>query len=88
MDLWKQVRCRDASLCNSAGLRVVLTDFHRSNRADLLLGEPAFGALAKPGMAHRLKSLDTISVEYKRYEKIRETQVEYCGRYSYLFFTL
>ncbi|CAL5082905.1 unnamed protein product [Urochloa decumbens] len=61
-----QMRCKDAKLCSSRGVRVVLTDFHRSNRTDFLLGGPAFAGLAKPGMAHELKSLDALSVEYKR----------------------
>jgi hypothetical protein len=60
------MRCRDARLCSSGGVRVVLTDFHRSNRTDFLLGGPAFAALAKPGMAHELKRLDALSVDYKR----------------------
>ncbi|TKW34696.1 hypothetical protein SEVIR_2G322800v4 [Setaria viridis] len=61
-----QMRCRDARLCSSRGVRVVLTDFHRSNRTDFLLGGPAFAGLAKPGVAHELKRLDALSVEYKR----------------------
>ncbi|WVZ65894.1 hypothetical protein U9M48_015185 [Paspalum notatum var. saurae] len=62
-----QMRCRDARLCSSRGVRVVLTDFHRSNRTDFLLAGPAFAGLAKPGMAHQLKGLaDDLPVEYKR----------------------
>uniref|UniRef100_A0A0A9AW43 Expansin-like EG45 domain-containing protein n=1 Tax=Arundo donax TaxID=35708 RepID=A0A0A9AW43_ARUDO len=61
-----QVRCRDAKLCSSGGVRVVLTDFHRSNRTDFLLAGPAFAGLSKPGMAHELKRLDALSVDYKR----------------------
>ncbi|XP_062190781.1 expansin-like A3 [Phragmites australis] len=60
-----QMRCRDAKLCSS-GVRVVLTDFHRSNRTDFLLSGPSFVGLAKPGMANELKRLDALSVEYKR----------------------
>ena len=60
------MRCRDAKLCSSGGVRVVLTDFHRSNRTDFLLAGPAFAALAKPGMAQELNRLDALSVEYKR----------------------
>ncbi|KAJ1290865.1 hypothetical protein BS78_02G275700 [Paspalum vaginatum] len=59
-----QMRCRDARLCSRRGVRVVLTDFHRSNRTDFLLGGPAFAGLAKPGMAHQLKG--HLSVDYKR----------------------
>lgn len=44
----------------------MLTDFHRSNRTDFLLSGPAFVGLAKPGMAHQLKRLDALSIEYKR----------------------
>ncbi|KAL5199173.1 hypothetical protein ABZP36_002685 [Zizania latifolia] len=61
-----QMRCRNAKVCSNAGVRVVLTDFHRSNRTDFLLGGPAFVALAKPGMAHRLKKLAALPVEYRR----------------------
>uniref|UniRef100_A0A0A9GFZ1 Expansin-like EG45 domain-containing protein n=1 Tax=Arundo donax TaxID=35708 RepID=A0A0A9GFZ1_ARUDO len=61
-----QMRCRDAKLCSSGGVRVVLTDFHRSNRTDFLLAGPAFAGLAKPRMAHELKRMDGLSVEYKR----------------------
>jgi hypothetical protein len=60
------MRCRDAKLCSAGGVRVVLTDFHRSNRTDFLLAGPAFAALAKPGMAQQLNRLDALSVEYKR----------------------
>ncbi|KAG8080598.1 hypothetical protein GUJ93_ZPchr0007g4306 [Zizania palustris] len=59
-----QMRCRNADVCSNAGVRVVLTDFHRSNRTDFLLGGPAFVALAKPGMAHSLKKLGALPVEY------------------------
>jgi hypothetical protein len=48
-------------------VRVVLTDFHRSNRTDFLLAGPAFAGLAKPGMAQQLNRRDALSVEYKRY---------------------
>lgn len=61
-----QMRCRDAKLCSAGGVRVVLTDFHRSNRTDFLLAGPAFAALAKPGMAQHLNRLDALPVEYKR----------------------
>jgi hypothetical protein len=60
------MRCRDARLCRSGGVRVVLTDFHRSNRTDFLLGGPAFAGLAKPGLAQELKKLDALAVDYKR----------------------
>lgn len=61
-----QMRCRDARLCSAGGVRVVLTDFHRSNRTDFLLAGPAFAGLAKPGMAQQLNRRDALSVEYKR----------------------
>lgn len=61
------MRCRDAKLCSAGGVRVVVTDFHRSNRTDFLLAGPAFAALAKPGMAQDLNRLDALPVEYKRY---------------------
>lgn len=61
------MRCRDAKLCSGGGVRVVLTDFHKSNRTDFLLAGPAFAGLAKPGMAQELNRRDALSVEYKRY---------------------
>jgi hypothetical protein len=36
---------------NSTGLWVVLTNIHRSNRTDFLLGRPTYVGLAKPGMS-------------------------------------
>lgn len=61
-----QMRCRDAKICSTRGVRVVLTDFHRNNRTDFLLGGPAFVGLAKPGMAQQLTRLDALPIEYKR----------------------
>jgi len=78
----KQMRCRDAKLCSAGGVRVVLTDFHRSNRTDFLLAGPAFAALAKPGMAQQLNRLDALSVEYKRCAAEKRFFVFVFGQFS------
>ncbi|RLN39925.1 hypothetical protein C2845_PM01G20220 [Panicum miliaceum] len=62
-----QVRCGDNELCSAAGAKVVVTDQARtSNRTGLVLSGAAYAAMARTGMAARLRSRRVVDVEYKR----------------------
>lgn len=61
-----QVRCKDARLCSTKGVTVVVTDQKISNGTDLVLNGPAFTAMAKAGSAQILKENGLVDIEYKR----------------------
>uniref|UniRef100_A0A0D9XM11 Expansin-like EG45 domain-containing protein n=1 Tax=Leersia perrieri TaxID=77586 RepID=A0A0D9XM11_9ORYZ len=63
-----QVRCKDGKMCSTAGAKVVVTDEARTakNGTDLVLSAAAFAAMARPGMAAKLRSRRAVDVEYKR----------------------
>ncbi|OAY70967.1 Expansin-like A1 [Ananas comosus] len=62
-----KVRCVDKMLCNSEGVKVILTDSSRRvNRTELVLSKKGFMAMAQKGLAHHLMRLKMVHVEYKR----------------------
>ncbi|WOL09735.1 expansin-like A2 [Canna indica] len=61
-----QMRCKNTKFCNSGGVKVILTDFNRSNTTDFVLSDLAFMAMARHGVSQQLKNLGILDVEYKR----------------------
>ncbi|XP_072987420.1 expansin-like A2 [Typha latifolia] len=62
-----QIRCKNPRLCNSRGVKVILTDLVKnSNSTDFVLSSSAFLAMARPGMAQEMKKAITVDIEYKR----------------------
>ncbi|XP_074559365.1 expansin-like A1 [Curcuma longa] len=61
-----QVRCKNMKICNSEGVKVILTDLNERNDTELILSRPAFMAMAQLGMAKELKKLGTVDAEYMR----------------------
>ncbi|XP_010266113.1 PREDICTED: expansin-like A2 [Nelumbo nucifera] len=61
-----QIRCKNETLCNGGGTKVILTDLNRNNQTDLVLSSRAFSAMAHQGMARDILKLGILDVEYKR----------------------
>ncbi|KAE8653548.1 expansin-like A1 [Cucumis sativus] len=61
-----KVRCKNKTLCNPMGSKVVVTDIHYNNGTDFVLSKKAFFSMALMGKTQQLLNIDTIQVEYKR----------------------
>ncbi|XP_038880555.1 expansin-like A3 [Benincasa hispida] len=61
-----QVRCKNKTLCNSVGSKVVVTDIHYNNGTDFVLSRKAFSTMSLRGKTQQLLDIDSINVEYKR----------------------
>ncbi|KAK8582581.1 hypothetical protein V6N13_069355 [Hibiscus sabdariffa] len=61
-----QIRCKNPTLCSSAGTRVTLTDLNHNNQTDFVLSSRAFRAMAKKGKDQDILKLGIVDVEYKR----------------------
>ncbi|TKY67789.1 Expansin A1 [Spatholobus suberectus] len=61
-----QIRCKNPTLCNKAGTRVVLTDLNHNNQTDFVLSSRAFAAMAQKGMGQQILKLGIVDIEYKR----------------------
>ncbi|KAE8698760.1 Expansin-like A2 [Hibiscus syriacus] len=61
-----QIRCKNPTLCSSAGTRVTLTDLNHNNKTDFVLSSRAFMAMANKGMGRNILKLGIVDVEYKR----------------------
>lgn len=60
------MRCKDAGLCSTRGVTVIVTDSNTGNGTDFALSAPAFAAMAKAGSADKLKESGLVDIEYKR----------------------
>ncbi|KAJ4777883.1 Expansin-like A1 [Rhynchospora pubera] len=61
-----QIRCKNAKLCTTGGVKVILTDLNKNNRTDFALTDSAFTAMARNGMAPELRKSGSVAVEHKR----------------------
>ncbi|XP_038888822.1 expansin-like A1 [Benincasa hispida] len=61
-----QVRCKNATLCNTMGTKIVLTDHNSDNRTDFVLSKKAFSAMALNGKGQELLKIGIVDIEYKR----------------------
>ncbi|XP_022969217.1 expansin-like A2 [Cucurbita maxima] len=61
-----QVRCKNATLCNTMGTKVTLTDKNSDNRTDFVLSKKAFTAMALKGKSQELLKTGIVDMEYKR----------------------
>ncbi|KAK9286678.1 hypothetical protein L1049_015079 [Liquidambar formosana] len=61
-----QIRCKNTTLCSSAGTKVIITDLNRNNQTDFVLSSRAFMAMANKGMGQDILKRGIVDVEYKR----------------------
>ncbi|KAE8727206.1 Expansin-like A1 [Hibiscus syriacus] len=55
-----KIRCKNPTLCSSAGTRVTLTDLNHNNKTDFVLSSRAFMAMANKGMGQKILKLGIV----------------------------
>ncbi|KAF3321135.1 expansin-like A2 [Carex littledalei] len=61
-----QIRCKNAKLCTTNGVKVMLTDLNKSNRTNFVLTNSAFTAMARNGMGPEFRKFGLVDIDYKR----------------------
>ncbi|XP_057833087.1 expansin-like A1 [Cryptomeria japonica] len=61
-----QIRCTDPAICSKSGVKVVVSDFTRSNQTDFVLPSSTFSMLAQPTKSSMLVKMGIVDIEYKR----------------------
>lgn len=61
-----RIKCKNTTLCNKEGTRVVVFDLNTNNQVDFVLSSDAFKAMAKKGMADTLVIQGIVDVDYRR----------------------
>ncbi|GLT86014.1 hypothetical protein SLE2022_041770 [Rubroshorea leprosula] len=69
-----QIRCKNTTLCNSKGTRVILTDLNYHNKTDFVLSSRAFKAMANNGSDREILKHGILDVEYKRVPCVYKNQ--------------
>ena len=76
INMYWQVKCIDNPACSKKAIKVTITDecagCHDAAMHFDLSGR-AFGALANPGQENNLRNAGKISLQYRRYASINET---------------
>ncbi|KAH9321455.1 hypothetical protein KI387_016094, partial [Taxus chinensis] len=61
-----QIRCTNPAICAKSGVKIVVTDYSKSNQTDFVLSTRSFSMLAQPTKAAKLVKMGIADVEYKR----------------------